>query len=91
VIREAGADPQARLDRAFRLAVSRPARPEEVSVLMNLLTRHYNQYAAQPAAARALLSAGQSPIPADIDPAELAAWTSVARVLLNLHETITRS
>ena len=34
---------------------------------------------------------GQSPIPADIDPAELAAWTSVARVLLNLHETITRS
>ena len=27
----------------------------------------------------------------DIDPAELAAWTSVARVLLNLHETITRN
>jgi hypothetical protein len=91
VIREAGANPQARLDRAFRLAVSRPPRPEEVSVLMNLLTRHFNQYTAQPAAARALLSAGQSPIPADIDPAELAAWTSVARVLLNLHETITRS
>ena len=91
VIREGGADPQARLDRAFRLALSRPARPEEVSVLISLLTRHYNQYAAQPAAARALLSAGQSPIPTDIDPAELAAWTSVARVLLNLHETITRS
>ncbi len=91
VIREAGADPQARLDRAFRLAVSRPPRPEEVSVLMNLLTRHYNQYAENPGAARALLSAGQSPIPADIDPAELAGWTSLARVLLNLHETITRS
>ena len=91
VIREGGADPQARLDRAFRLALSRPARPEEVSVLMSLLTRHYDQYAAEPAAARALLSTGNSPIPAGIDPAELAAWTSVARVLLNLHETITRS
>ena len=31
------------------------------------------------------------PAPADVDPAELAAWTSVARVLLNLHETITRN
>ena len=31
------------------------------------------------------------PAPAGVDPAELAAWTSVARVLLNLHETITRS
>ena len=30
-------------------------------------------------------------VPPDVDPAELAAWTSVARVLLNLHETITRN
>ena len=41
--------------------------------------------------ARALLSTGNTSIPPGIDPAELAAWTSVARVLLNLHETITRS
>jgi hypothetical protein len=91
VIREGGADPQARLDRAFRLALSRPARPEEISVLMSLLTRHYDQYSAQPAAAHALLNTGNSPLPAGIDPAELAAWTSATRVLLNLHETITRN
>jgi hypothetical protein len=30
-------------------------------------------------------------VPADVDPAELAAWTHVARVLFNLHETITRN
>jgi hypothetical protein len=29
-------------------------------------------------------------VPADLDACELAAWTSVARVILNLHETITR-
>jgi hypothetical protein len=91
VIREGGAGPQARLDRAFRLALSRPARPEEAVILMSLLSKHYDQYAAAPAAARALLTTGQLPVPADIDVAELAAWTSVARVLLNLHETITRS
>jgi hypothetical protein len=84
-------DPRVRLDRAFQLVLSRPARPNEAAVLMGLLTRHYDQYAAQPAAARALLGTGDSPIPSGVDPAELAAWTSVARVLLNLHETITRS
>jgi hypothetical protein len=91
VIREAGADPRARLERAFRLALSRPARPEEVTVLLSLLSRHYDQYAAEPGAVRALLGVGESPNPVNIDPAELAAWTSVARVILNLHETITRS
>ena len=91
LIREGGADSRTRLDRAFRLALSRPARPEEISVLISLLNRHYDQYAADPAAAHALLTTGISPIPLDIDPAELAAWTSVARVLLNLNETIARS
>ncbi len=91
IIREEGAGQEARLNRAFRLVLSRPARPEEVSVLMRLLSRHLEQYTAEPASARALLSIGFSPIPADIDAAELAAWTSVARVVLNLNETITRS
>jgi len=33
---------------------------------------------------------GDAKAPADLRPAELAAWTSVARTILNLHETITR-
>ncbi len=84
-------DPRSRLDRAFRLVLSRHVRAQEASVLMDLFTTHYNQYAAQPDAARRLLNTGDSPIPPDVDAAELAAWTSVARVVLNLHETISRS
>ena len=38
----------------------------------------------------ALLKVGDAKPPAGVEPAELAAWTSVARVILNLHETITR-
>ena len=91
VIREGGADPAVRLERAFGLALARPPRPEEASLLLNLLGRHYDQYTADPAAARALLGVGDLPAPTGIEPAELAAWTSVARVILNLHETITRS
>ena len=33
----------------------------------------------------------EQPIPDNLDKAELAAWTHIARVLLNLHESITRS
>ena len=42
-------------------------------------------------AAESLLKVGLAPLPPAADQAELAAWTSVARVILNLHETITRS
>jgi hypothetical protein len=38
-----------------------------------------------------LLKIGQTPLPKDLDQSELAAWTNIARVILNLHETITRS
>jgi len=91
IIREAGTDPRSRLERGFRLALSRPPRPREVSVLLGLLARHHHQYQGDPAAARALLGEGDAPSPPDLDPAELAAWTSIARVLLNLQESVTRS
>ena len=37
-----------------------------------------------------MLSVGLWEAPKDIDATELAAWTSVARAVLNLHEVITR-
>ena len=37
-----------------------------------------------------MLAVGDAPAPKDLPEPELAAWTSVARVILNLHETITR-
>jgi hypothetical protein len=91
VLRESQADVLARLDRAFRIVLARPPRPEEAPILSSLLARHYGEYRLNPAAARALLGIGDSPQPPDYDAAELAAWTSVARILLNLHETFTRS
>ena len=91
MIHEGGAGASARIERGFRLALGRPPRGPEVRALIELVQHHYDQYRADPSAARELLSAGLEPNPPDIDPVELAAWTSVARVLLNLHETISRS
>jgi hypothetical protein len=59
-------------------------------VLLPLLVRHLKQYRSGKESADAILTVGQAPVGKDVDRPALAAWTSVTRVLLNLHETITR-
>ncbi|MFN6130065.1 MAG: PSD1 and planctomycete cytochrome C domain-containing protein [Planctomycetota bacterium] len=80
----------ARIDYAMKRALSRSVTAEESSVLMGLLEKHRNEYLADPAFAKEVAANGARPAATDLDPVELAAWTSVARVILNLHETITR-
>jgi hypothetical protein len=91
VLKEGGADSSARLTWAWRQVLSRFPRSDELRTLQALLDKQLAQYLADPDAAQALLKIGQAPVPADANPAELAAWTNIARVILNLHETITRS
>jgi hypothetical protein len=76
---------------AWRQVLGREAAPEETALLVNLLTKHRAEYTADPKAAKALVSVGISPRPEGANVSELAAWTSVSRVLLNLNETITRN
>ena len=75
----------------WRRVLDRNPQPAEANVLETLLEKHRKQYTADTKAAEAILSIGISPRPANVDPVELAAWTSVSRVLLNLNETITRN
>ena len=91
VLTSAPADETARIHWAWRQVLGRDAQPAEAAVLSQLLANHRSQYASDPKAAEAILTVGISPQPKEIDKAELAAWTSIARVLLNLNETITRN
>ncbi|MDA1230711.1 MAG: DUF1553 domain-containing protein, partial [Planctomycetota bacterium] len=91
IVRQGGAATTDRLSLAFRRAVSRPPTPDELSVLEQLLNSHLSEYEANPAAAAEVLSVGAKPATDDIPKPELAAWTSVARTILNLHEVITRN
>jgi hypothetical protein len=90
IIRQSG-DMAARLDWAYRRAVSRAVKPDEVKVSTELYQKHLAEFRADRAGAEKAVAVGQWPVPKDVDTAELAAWTSVARVILNLHETITRN
>lgn len=80
-----------RLTYAWQRALQRDPTPEELSTIGQLLEQHRRVYHEIPDAAESLLKVGLAPVPKTLDRQELAAWTHVARVLLNLHETITRS
>lgn len=79
-----------KLNKAIRRTLSRDAEASELRVLEDLYRSQLEQFKQTPEQANELLKVGARPVAANIDVAELAAWTSIARVMLNLHETITR-
>jgi hypothetical protein len=83
-------DADQRLAWAFRRVTCRAATAAELAVLRKGLDRRLATYAADLPAAKKLLANGQSAAAGDLDPAQLAAWTVTANVLLNLDETVTR-
>ncbi len=79
-----------RIQFAMRAALSRSPDDQEIQLLSRLLTTATDD-ARQSQKPPTLSSAGLSDLPPDIDPAELTAWTLVARAILNLDELITRN
>lgn len=74
-----------RIKYAFRLAVAREPRAEEIRVLRELEQKEIKQYRTDPEAAKKLAKANGK-----TDPVEMAAWTTVASSILNLDEMITK-
>lgn len=90
-ILQSDGDAPKRIEWAMQQALQRKPTADEMKTLSSLFTKHLADYQKDPAAAEALLQTGAAPFDAPLNKPELAAWTHVARVLLNLHETITRS
>jgi len=91
ILRECKGSTDERIAWAWKQALQRPPRAEEMDLARSLLDKQLTVYAADPTSAQELLKIGLMAIPADLPQTELAAWCNLARVLLNLHETITRS
>lgn len=90
IMRYEAETPNDRIQWAYRQALSRAPTAEETEIMSALYAKHAASYAEDAEGAKALAAVGASDAPEGLNPVELAAWTSVARVLLNLHETITR-
>jgi hypothetical protein len=91
IVRQGGNATTDRIRFAYRQALCRSATDDEVKLLEALVQKHLEEFKADKSSAEALLHVGDQPQPKGIEPVELAAWTSAARVILNLHETITRN
>lgn len=87
---EAGSSPEERITLAFRAATSRRPTVRELTVLQEIFQQQHAAYEQDRGAALKLLSAGESPRNEQLDPVELAAWSMVASVILNLDETVTK-
>lgn len=81
VVNEIPADESGRVDFSFRLCLGRPPSVEERARFLAFLKDRTTRYAGDQSATRKLTGS---------DDPTLAAWTSVATILLNLDETITR-
>lgn len=84
-------DDQNRLQWAILESLSRPAFQSEMNTLGQALERELRRYQADPTAAQALVSIGESLRDRTIPIEELAAWTQIASTILNLSETVTRN
>ncbi len=89
ILKEGGADNAARLRFAWRAALGRVPAEKEIEILTKTLDAQLVTYNQDKAAAAALVKIGDLPKPEGIDDSELAAWTALGNVLLNLNETIT--
>jgi hypothetical protein len=90
IMLEGGHSPTDRCRYALGLCLSRPPKPKQVAELEALMLDERRHYQADLAAARKLTSGSDRKMPTDLDAADLAAWTVVANVLLNLDGVLTK-
>ncbi len=86
MIKEGSGDPAGRVTRGFRLILARQPQPAEIERLTMLHQSELEHFRKDVKAAEALIGGAQK----DFDTAELAAWTVVANVLLNLDEAMAK-
>jgi mono/diheme cytochrome c family protein len=79
-----------RITWAIRTSLSRDPLAPEIELLGTLYQQQRERYDHAPEDAQALIRIGNAPPPPNVDAAELAAWTQVARAIINAYETTSR-
>jgi hypothetical protein len=90
MMREGRRTPEERIVFAFRMATARKPRPTELQILLDGFKEYQARYGADAKAADKLLSGGEYPRDPVLPMSDLAAYTAVAGLILNLDETVTK-
>ncbi len=91
MILEGGDSPQKRIAWAWLTVTSRSPEAAELEIALNALTQHQMRYRSDEAAAKELIAYGESKPDGKIPAAELAAYTLIANLILNLDETVNKN
>ena len=91
IIKEGGENEEARIEWAWRTVASRRPEPSETQVVVELLRLHEARFSNDPSSAQKLIAFGESSPDKTILPRELASWTLVANLLLNLDEVVNKN
>ncbi len=90
ILTQGPAEHDARLAFAFRCATCRMPSDAEMKVLRARFQQQHDRFQADADAASKLVNVGQYARAAQLDVAELAAWTAFCNMVLNLDEVLTR-
>jgi len=91
ILLDGGSSIESRIAYAFRLATARKPTRDEIRVIRETLEKQRAAFRADKEAAEKLLAVGSFKPKDGLDCGELAAWTTVASMILNLDETMTKS
>ncbi len=91
ILKEGGATADERIKWAWQVVTSRWPEADELQVARNSLEQHHNRYRSDEVAAKELISYGESKADPSCSPAELAAYTLLANLILNLDETVSKN
>ncbi|MDZ4688864.1 MAG: PSD1 and planctomycete cytochrome C domain-containing protein [Planctomycetaceae bacterium] len=91
MLKEGGSSPTERIAFAYRTTLSRSPSDDEAAIVTRTLQKYLDRYREDPAAARQLIHVGESSPMTVAEVSELAAYTLVANLVLNLDETVTRN
>lgn len=90
IFKEGGDTPRSRIEYGLKLSLIRPAQPEQIEPLLKLYESELAYYTAHPEEAAKLVENSLNPLPDQYNKSELAAWTVIANVLLNMDGVLTK-
>jgi hypothetical protein len=91
MMREGGESAKQRIEWAWRVITSRRPTGDEVEIAMGAFRQHRKRFSADKEAAEQLVSYGETKSDESIDRSELAAYTLIANLILNLDETVNKN
>jgi len=90
MMKEGGSAPDERIRYLYRLVLARDPRPKEAATVLHALNGFEERFHSDTKAADEYLSYGDSPRAQDLNVADLASYTAVSNLILNLDATVTK-